>query len=332
MSRRFDPKIVGAFVIGAVALGVMAAVYLGAGRVFQHRVRFVVVFSEDLAGLELDAPVKFRGVPVGRVESINLSMGSATEPLRELTMPVVIELNQTRIRELGGRIDLADQHAMRTLVAHGLRARLAIESYLSNRRYVDLDIVPAAPPARPAPMPLPYPEIPVYAEPGWAALQADVSKLLTKLHGLDLEGLVGDLRRAACAFERAAGRVELAAGSFDQAAGSVERAAAGLPAALGAASDAMASVGSAARAVEAGVTPLTADGRAALVQLRATLERAEGAILHVDALVDPASPLAWQLGRTLDELQGTGRALRHLAEGIDRDPSALVRGRAEVRR
>jgi len=318
MPRRFDPKVVGAFVIAAIALGVVAAVYLGAGRVLQHRVRFVVVFSEDLAGLEVDAPVKFRGVPVGRVLSIHLSIGSATEPLRELRMPVVIELNQTRIREMGGEIDLSDQRAVRTLVDHGLRARLALESFLSNRRYVDLDILPEAPPARPSPAPLPYPEIPVYAEPGWAALEADASKLLTKLQALDFEGLIGDLRRAARSFERAAGGVDAAA--------------AALPSTLRAADAAIASVGNAARAIEAGVAPLTADTRAAVVQLRTTLERAEAAIGHVDELVDPASPLAWQLTKTLAELQSTSRTLRHLAEELDRDPSALVRGRAEERR
>ncbi|WP_242342837.1 MlaD family protein [Anaeromyxobacter terrae] len=318
MPRRWDPKLVGAFVIAAVALGVVAAVYLGAGRVLQHRVQFVVVFSEDLAGLELDAPVKFRGVPVGRVTSIHLSMGSATEPLRELRMPVVIELNQTRIREIGGEIDLSDQRAMRTLIDHGLRARLALESYLSNRRYVTLDILPEAPPAKPSPLRLPYPEIPVYSEPGLAALQADASKLLTKLQALDLDGLVADLRRAARSFERTAGGVDAAV--------------AGVPSTLRAADAAIASVGRAARSIEAGVPPLTADTRAAVVQLRTTLESAESAVRHVDELVDPASPLAWQLTRTLAELQSTSRTLRNLAERLDRDPSALVRGRAEDRR
>jgi paraquat-inducible protein B len=311
MPRKLDPKIVGAFVLAAIALGVVAAAYLGAGRVLQRRVRFVVVFAEDLAGLEADAPVKFRGVPVGRVSSIHLSVGSATDPLRELRMPVVIELNQTRIQEMGGEIDLSDQVAVSTLVDHGLRARLALESFLSNRRYVALDIVPDAPPAKPSPLPLPYPEIPVYAEPGWAALQADASKLLTKLQDLDLDGLVADLRRAAAA---------------------VDAAATALPRTLRAADAAIASVGGAARAVEAGVAPLAADSRAAAVQLRATLERAEAAVRHVDELVDPASPVAWQLARTLAELQSAGRALRHLAEALDRDPSALVRGRAEARR
>jgi paraquat-inducible protein B len=318
MARRYDPRIVGAFVMAGLALGLAAAISLGAGRVLQRRVRFVVVFSEDLAGLEVDAPVKFRGVPVGRVSSIHLSMGSPAEPLRELRMPVVIELSQSRIEEMGGEIDLADERAVRTLVEHGLRARLALESFLSNRRYVALDLLPDAPPARPSPVALPYPEIPVYASPSLAALQADASKLLTKLQELDLEGLVEDLRRAAR--------------SLAGAAGGVEAAAAALPGTLRAADGALAAVGSAARALRAEVAPLGADARAAVAQLRATLAAAEGALQHLDALVDPASPLAWQLGKTLTELQGASRALRHLAEALDRDPSALVRGRAEERR
>ncbi len=317
MARRFDPRVVGAFVVTAVALGVAAAVYLGAGRVLQHRVRFVVMFSEDLAGLDVDAPVKFRGVPVGRVASIHLSMGSATDPLRELRMPVVIELNQTRFRAMGGEIDLSDRRAVRTLVEHGLRARIALESFLSNRRYVALDVVPDAPPPEPSRTALPYPEIPVNAEPGLAALQADATKLVARLQTLDLEGLVVDLRRAA--------------GSIDRAAASFATASAGLPETLRRADAAIAAAGDAARAIEAGVTPVATDARAAFVQLRATLEEADAAVRHLDGLVDPGSPLAWQLGRTLADLQGTSRALRHLTEELDRDPSVLVRGRAEGR-
>jgi paraquat-inducible protein B len=318
MPRRFDPKVVGAFVIAAVALAVIAAVYLGAGRLLQRRVRFVVLFSENLTGLEVDAPVKFRGVPVGRVASIHLSMGSATEPLRDLRMPVVIELNQTRIRKMGGEIDLSDERAIRTLVDHGLRAHLAVESLLSNRRYVGLDILPGAPTAPPPPVPLPYPEIPVHSEPDWATLQTDASKLLSRIEALDLEGLVGDLRRAANSFERAGARID--------------QAGAALPGTLQAAEAAIASVRNAARALEVGMAPLNNDTRAAVVQLRSTLERAEAAIRHIDAIVDPGSPLVWQLGKTLEELQSSARAVRHFAEGMERDPSALVRGRSEVRR
>jgi paraquat-inducible protein B len=318
MRRTLHPKTVGAFVIAAVVLGVLAAIYLGAGRVLQHRVRFVVVFSEDLSGLEVDAPVKFRGVPVGRVASIHISLASATEPLRELHLPVIIEINETRLREMGGELDLADPRTIGTLVDHGLRARLALESLLANRRYVALDVLPGAPRAPPPRPGLPYPEIPVHAEPGLAALQANASKLIARLEGLDLEGLVGDLRRGASSLDRAASRFEAAV--------------AGAPSTLRAADAAFASLGGAARAIEAGVPPLTADARAAVGELRATLQAARGAVHHVDQLVDPASPLAWQLSATLAEVQSASRALRHLAEGLDRDPSAIVRGRAEARR
>ncbi len=317
MARRFDARLVGAFVIAALALGLIGAIYLGAGRVLQRRVRFVVVFQEDLAGLEQDAPVKFRGVPVGRVTSIHLALGSAAEPLRGLRMPVVIELNQSRIEEMGGTVDLSDPRMVRTLIGRGLRARLALESFLSNRRYVDLDILPTAPPAQPSPLPLHYPEIPVYVEPGWAALQADASKLLARLQALDLEGLMAELRRAIGSFDRAAGRIEQAAGA--------------LPPTLRRTEEAIAAVRGAARAVEAEAGPLGADSRAAVAQLRRTLAHAETALGHVDALVDPGAPLAWQLAETLEELRGASRAVRQLAEAVEQDPASLVRGRSEAR-
>jgi paraquat-inducible protein B len=318
MPRRFEPKLVGAFVIASVALGVAVAVALGAGRLFQQRVRFVVVFSEDLSGLEVDAPVKFRGVPVGRVASIHLAVASATEPLRDLHMPVVIEVNETRIRNMGGTIDFSDPHTIRTLVDHGLRAHLGLESLLANRRYVALDVAPDAPPPHPSTGSLPYPEIPVYEEPGLATLQAEASKLISKFQRLDLEGLVDDLRHGAKSFERAAS--------------SLGEAASHVPETLRIADGALASLGGAARAIEAGATPVATDARATMAKLRGTLEAVDGTAQRMNALVDPASPLVEQLSATLAEIQSTSRSVRYLAQGIDKDPGELVRGRAESRR
>src|SRR5512137_1148944 len=194
MARRFNPRLLGAFVIAATALGVAAALWLGSSRVFQRKVRFVVVFSQEIAGLEVDSPVKFRGVPVGRVASIHLAIGSHEAPLRDLYMPVVIELSQSRIQEMGEKTDLGDPEVVRTLVGHGLRARLGLESFLSGRRYVDLDIVPDAVPPAPPPFALPYPVIPVQVEPGLQAIQSDAARVLGKLQALDLEGLIADFR------------------------------------------------------------------------------------------------------------------------------------------
>jgi len=324
MARRFNPKLVGAFVLAAVSLGTAAAIYLGSARVFQRKVRFVVVFTQDLAGLEVDAPVKFRGVPVGRVGSIHLSMPSPKEPLRELRMPVVIELNPSRLQEMGETTDLGDPAVVRTLVENGLRARLALESFLSNRRYVDLDILLGAPVPEKVPIPFPYPEIPVFVEPGLASLQADAAKVLAKLHALDLDGLVADVRRAAVGFDRAAG-------SVDRAAGRLAVAGEAFPGTLRNLDQALASIRDAARSLETSVPSVAADARAALQRLGGALERMDEAVREVKVTLEPGAPVPVRLEEALREVTQAARSIRQLADRIERNPSEVVRGRPEVK-
>jgi len=322
MAKRYSPRLVGAFVLAATALGIAAAIWLGSARVFQRKVRFVVVFAQDLAGLEVDAPVKFRGVPVGRVGSIHLSIGSPREPLRELFMPVVIELNQSRIREMGEKTDLGDPAVVRTLVENGLRARLALESFLSGRRYVDLEIVPHAPVAAPPPIPFPYPVIPVYVEPGLAALQSDASRVLAKILALDLEGLVADLRKAASGVGSAAGTIDRAAATFDRVGGT-------LPPTLQRADEALAAIRDAARSLESTLPPVAADARLALQRLSSALERLDESIRAVRATLEPGAPVPVRLEEALREVGQAARSIRQLADAIERNPSEVIRGRAE---
>jgi len=317
MARRFNPRIVGAFVLAATALGVAAAIYLGTNQVFQRKVRFAVVFQQDLAGLDNDAPVKFRGVPVGRVASIHLSIGSPKEPLKAIYMPVVIELHESRIREMGETTDLGNPEVVKELVRNGLRARLALESYLSQRRYVDLDIIPGAPAATPPPFPLPYPVIPVYVEPGLAALQADITKALAKLMALDLDGLVHDVRRAAKAFEHTAS--------------TIDRAGETLPRTMQAMDQALAAIRDAARALETQVPGVAGDARAALQRLTTAMEQMDRTVQEVKVGMAPGAPVPAKLERALDEAAAAARALRLLAESLERDPAQIVRGRSEVK-
>lgn len=317
MARRFHPRIVGAFVLAATALGVGAAIWLGSSQVFQRKVRFAVVFQQDLAGLDTDAPVKFRGVPVGRVASIHLSIGSPQEPLRALYMPVVIELNASRLREMGEKTDIGDPEVVKVLVANGLRARLALESYLSQRRYVDLDIIPGVPPAAPPPFPLPYPVIPVYVEPGLAEIQADLSRAIARVMSLDLEGLVSDVRRAATSLGRAADGIDGVARSMPRAVRSMD--------------EALVAIRDAARTLEGQVPAVAKDAREALQRLATAIEQVDRTAREVKEAVEPGAPVPARLERALDEVAAAARAFRQLAERLERDPGQLVRGRAEVK-
>ncbi len=64
---------IGLFVIAATGLAVAGIVVLGAGKWFEKVTMVETYFNESVQGLEVGAPVRLRGVPVGRVESIRLA-------------------------------------------------------------------------------------------------------------------------------------------------------------------------------------------------------------------------------------------------------------------
>jgi paraquat-inducible protein B len=233
-------------------------------------------------------------------------------------MPVVIELNQSRIREMGEKTDLGNPEIVKTLVTHGLRARLALESFLSGRRYVDLDIIPDAPPPREPPFPLPYPVIPVWVEPGLQAIQSDAARVLGKIQALDLEGLIADFRTAAQGLARASDRID-AAGQ-------------GLPRTLESMDRALVAIRDAARSLEKEVPGVVGDARGAMQRLTAALDQLDATLREVKLSLAPDAPVPAQLERTLREVGQAARSLRILADSLERDPSQLVRGRPEGKR
>lgn len=64
---------VGLFVTSGIVIVVLAVVWLGMSRFLQKGEYYVTYFNESVQGLDKDAPVKYRGVPVGRVERISVA-------------------------------------------------------------------------------------------------------------------------------------------------------------------------------------------------------------------------------------------------------------------
>jgi phospholipid/cholesterol/gamma-HCH transport system substrate-binding protein len=64
---------IGLFVISAIVIGVIGVVVLGVGAVLQKRSLVETYIDESVQGLDVGSPLKFRGVPVGRVEDISLT-------------------------------------------------------------------------------------------------------------------------------------------------------------------------------------------------------------------------------------------------------------------
>ncbi|MFH1112323.1 MAG: MlaD family protein [Pseudomonadota bacterium] len=69
-ARKFK---IGLFVVVSLSLAIGITIWLGASRYLEVSQTAVAFFSESVQGLEADSPIKFRGVPVGRIKSIRLA-------------------------------------------------------------------------------------------------------------------------------------------------------------------------------------------------------------------------------------------------------------------
>jgi paraquat-inducible protein B len=307
MSKRASPTVVGAFVVGAVVLAIIAAGVFGSGRFFRHMQPAVLFFKGDVNGLKVGAPVKFKGIQVGTVKTILLSLGEvigSRDSSRPFHIPVVIEIDGDSIVEKGitGRID---RETIESLVGRGLRGRLEMESFVTGVLYVDLDMSPETLADLQGGEALPYPEIPTLPTVLEEA-QAKATAFLSKLNEVDVEGLVNGLKDAVK-------HVDEVVSSPD-----VKRTLAGLPPTLGEVSGAAAQV----RGTFGKFEGLSPNADQALLAARDTL-RSAGSILASD------SPALYRLDQALDELSLAAAAIRRFAEDLERNPGMLVRGRAE---
>ena len=67
---------VGLFVAIGIAFAILLTIWLGMSRFLQEGQYCVTYFDESVQGLDVDSPVKYRGVFIGRVESISVAPDS----------------------------------------------------------------------------------------------------------------------------------------------------------------------------------------------------------------------------------------------------------------
>src|SRR2546427_2041427 len=95
-------------------------------------------------GLDKGAPVKSRGVPMGTVTDVRLKL--PPQPADDQRIPVLVEIDEDRMRELGESRAVASNQAMVSdLIAQGLRAQLELQSLITGVLYVGLEVIPGSP-------------------------------------------------------------------------------------------------------------------------------------------------------------------------------------------
>ncbi|MBR4423469.1 MAG: MCE family protein, partial [Mailhella sp.] len=72
MTDRGTKALIGAFVLGAVALLAILTLLLGSGLMGNRNPTFALFFKTSLKGLVQGSPVYFKGIRIGKVKSINI--------------------------------------------------------------------------------------------------------------------------------------------------------------------------------------------------------------------------------------------------------------------
>jgi paraquat-inducible protein B len=160
MSRRANPKLVGAFVLTAIALLVGAALVFGSFTFFEVTRRFVVFFQGSVDGLTQGSAVLFRGVPLGRVVDVGIRYDPSD---RSFEIPVIIEIRPGVIARYSPPATVKTEF-MKQLIDAGLRARLESASLVTGQQVVQLNFFPGTP-IKLEETDLPYPQLPTVPSP-----------------------------------------------------------------------------------------------------------------------------------------------------------------------
>jgi len=314
MSRKANPTLIGLFVLGGVVIAVLVVVVLGSGRLFRDTGTFISFFDASVVGLQAGSPVRFRGIPIGQVQEILIDVQGTDRERGDARIAVIYEIDRALLEARGAGVRLADPMNLDTMLALGIRAQLSTESLVTGLKYIGLDLDPTAPPPAPPVEGLPYPEIPTVST-GFEALEEEIYGMISELGAVKLDTLVTTATEAFARFGSLASKPELAA--------TLEA----LPRTLQNLNTTIEDLQGLMAGIDSSLVPMRDGVLATASQATETMESLQVRIERVSAVLEPDSPILIQFEQAMSELSSASRAMRNLADYLERNPSALIRGR-----
>jgi paraquat-inducible protein B len=336
MKTKLSPAVVGVFVLGAFAIGLIALLAIGSFSLFSKPERFMVYFDEGISGLDEGSPVKLRGVRVGHVVGISIRYDKETG---KSLAAVVCELNKGAIKdEQGANMNVSDRGALQGLVDKGLRAQLEISGLATGLLFVELDFMdPAKYPDTSTKSEVKYVVIPS-APSEISEFQASASSLLSnattvlaRMQEIDFKGLSDELKKLVVE-----ARLRLDGVDFKGLANQWKRTGESVDA-LARSPDTIHSIENLNRTLEAVQnsigkldTQVDSNGtelRATLIQAREALATFNSAAQSARVIINAQQNFGVDATRALERVADAAESVQHLADFIERNPNALISGR-----
>jgi paraquat-inducible protein B len=190
MSKPASKTLIGAFVLGAIALLGIAIVVLGSGKFFANTLKAVCFFDGSVGGLDVGAPVLFNGVKIGSVTGLVLRYDPKA---LTTTIPVYIEIDPRQMETIGPPPKSFEKN-LSLLIDQGLRARLELQSIITGKLQVELGYHPDKP-ANFLSADENYLEIPT--------IPTSVQEIAKRIEQLPLEESIKDISTAVAEINRA---------------------------------------------------------------------------------------------------------------------------------
>jgi paraquat-inducible protein B len=309
---------VGTFVVVGVAMIVGLALFFGSGKLSRETITLVSFFDGDVSGLRVGAPVTFRGVEVGTVSEVLMTLPEDPRTgTTDVRIAVVFQVDLQRVRSVSPSQtrDLSEEAQFNEIVEAGLRVRIKTTNFLSGMKSLSLDLRPDVPDTRLQDADLQYWEVPTIPS-TFTALEGKLEEMANKLAALPLDsmalninGLVTDLRIAITSPEVPT--------LLDQANRTLESF-----------EDTSEKLSSLLANLEGEVGPVVEGMDDTFAELRRVLQSVETTLAQVRADMGPDSPLSYRTLQLLEETSMMVQSIREFVEYLNANPSALIKGRS----
>lgn len=332
MKTKVSPAVVGMFVLGALALGMIALLSFGGLSLFSRPQRFMVYFDESVHGLDLGSPVKLRGVRVGRVVDLEIHYDDTAN---RSVVAVTCELSRNVINDAkGAQLRVNGPQDVQMMVDHGLRAQLGVLGLATGLLFVELDFAdPQLYPATTSATVPKYVVIPSMPS-AISEYQASISEILSDLRKVDFNGISKEIKTLLASSNRKVNELDLktlgdkvgrAADAVTTLVDSPEakQAMANLNATLVAARSAM-------ERIDGQVGPVSDELKLTLTEAQNALKTLDATAVTTRRFIQQQNQVGDDLTLALRQVAEAAAALDNLAAAIERNPSSLLVGKKKT--